>query len=184
MTERLLLLSIQSLVEGWDNVKHSQFNSLFYIHLRLKVSGGGKKSPPGAMAPSKLGVLPIEGSWSRSHTTSWCDQPEAEISVSQNTTIKTERYPRPRRDSNPQSQHASGRRPTARPHGSAGRTPTEIDTNLLVGAEMRSYKYYRISAFGVGYKLEIQFERHKLKLFEVKINKGNRRLVSANPKCI
>ena len=47
---------------------------------------------------------------------------------------------------------------------------------------MHSYKYYRISALSVSYKLEVRFEWHALKHFEEKINKGNRRLGFANPK--
>jgi hypothetical protein len=45
------------------------------------------------------------------------DQHDAEISTWQNTTLTTDRHPCPRRDSNPQSQQASGRRPTLRPRG-------------------------------------------------------------------
>jgi len=143
-----------------------------------------KKSPHVATVPSGLGLLTVEVSCPLSRTTFRCDQPDAETSASQHTTLTTDRYPFLRRDSNPNSQQASGRRPTARPHGSVGRMPIEIDTNLLVGAEMRSYGCYRISALSVGYKLEIQFERHTLKHFEEKINQGNRRLVFANPKYI
>jgi hypothetical protein len=49
------------------------------------------------------------------------DQPVAETSTWQHTTFKRIKYPCSRRDSNPQSQQASGRRPThytARPPGS------------------------------------------------------------------
>jgi hypothetical protein len=50
------------------------------------------------------------------------DQPDAEISTWQHTALTRERHPCPRRDSNPQSQQASGHRPTpytARPLESA-----------------------------------------------------------------
>ena len=50
------------------------------------------------------------------------DQPDAETSTLQHTTISTHSHPCPRWDSNPQSQQASGRRPTpqtARPLGLA-----------------------------------------------------------------
>jgi len=50
------------------------------------------------------------------------DQPDAETSTWQHTTLTTDGHPCPRRDSNPQSQQASCRRPTpytARPLGSA-----------------------------------------------------------------
>jgi hypothetical protein len=40
------------------------------------------------------------------------DQPVADTSTWQNTTLKTNKHPCPRRDSNPQSREASGRRPT------------------------------------------------------------------------
>ena len=41
------------------------------------------------------------------------DQPVAETSTWQHTTLTTDRHPCPRRDSNTQSQQASGRRPTS-----------------------------------------------------------------------
>jgi hypothetical protein len=49
------------------------------------------------------------------------DKPVAETSTWQHTTLTRDRHPCPRPDSNPQSQQASGRRPTptARPLGSA-----------------------------------------------------------------
>ena len=40
------------------------------------------------------------------------DQPYAETSIWQDTTVTTEGLPYPRRDSSPQTQQASGRRPT------------------------------------------------------------------------
>ena len=40
------------------------------------------------------------------------DRPVAETSTWQHTTLTTDKHPRPRRDSNPQSQQASRRRPT------------------------------------------------------------------------
>jgi hypothetical protein len=49
-------------------------------------------------------------------------QPDAETSSRQQTTLKRYKHPCPRRNSNPQSQQGSGRRPTpetARPLGSA-----------------------------------------------------------------
>jgi len=49
------------------------------------------------------------------------DRPDAETCTWQNTTFTTDRHPCSRRDSNPQSQHASCRRPTpetVRPLGS------------------------------------------------------------------
>jgi hypothetical protein len=64
------------------------------------------------------GLLIIEGLRSHSDTPHsmgllWAsDQPNAENSTWQHTTVTTDRYPCRRRDSNPQSQQASGRRPT------------------------------------------------------------------------
>jgi len=73
--------------------------------------------------------LPIIGA-SRSHSDTshsvWLlctsDQPVAETSTWQHTTLPTDRHPCPRRDSNPHSPKASGRKPTpwtARSLGSA-----------------------------------------------------------------
>ena len=41
------------------------------------------------------------------------DQPDADTSTSQHTKLTTDRHPCPRWHSNPESQQASGRRPTA-----------------------------------------------------------------------
>jgi len=74
------------------------------------------------------GLLIVEDSWSHSGTPHpvgflWTsDQPDAETSTWLHTTLTRDRHPCPRRDSNSQSQEASGRRPTpwtARPLGSA-----------------------------------------------------------------
>ena len=45
------------------------------------------------------------------------DQPDADTSTLQNTTLTRDRHPWPRRDSNPQSQQATGRRPRLRRRG-------------------------------------------------------------------
>jgi len=64
------------------------------------------------------GLLITEASGSHSETQHsvrllWTsDQPEANTSTWQHTTIRGDRYLRRRRGSNPQSQQASGRRPT------------------------------------------------------------------------
>jgi hypothetical protein len=74
------------------------------------------------------GLFIIEASRSHSDTPPsvgllWTsDQPDAESSTWQHTTLTRDRHPYLRRDSNPKSQQASGRRPTpytARPLGSA-----------------------------------------------------------------
>jgi hypothetical protein len=64
------------------------------------------------------GPLIIEASRSHSDTPHsvglllTSDQPDAETSTWQHTTLTTDRHPCPRWDSNPQSQQANGRRPT------------------------------------------------------------------------
>ena len=77
----------------------------------------------------------IEDSWSHldtSHSVDllWTsDQPEAETSTWQHITLTWDIHPCPRRDSNPQSREASGRRPTpqtARPLGSIFRPPLRV----------------------------------------------------------
>ena len=82
----------------------------------------------GATALVGQGLHIIEYSWSNSETSHlvgllWkSDQQDPENSTWQHTTLTRDRHPYPRRDSNPQSQQASGRRPTpqtARPLGSA-----------------------------------------------------------------
>jgi hypothetical protein len=79
--------------------------------------------------PVGQGLLTVDASRSHSDTPQSVgllrsrDQPDAETSTWQHTTLTKDRHPCPRRDSNPQPQQASGRRPTpytARPLGSAG----------------------------------------------------------------
>ena len=73
----------------------------------------------GATAQVFQSLLIIKDLWSHSDTPHsvgllWTsDQPDAETSNWQNTTIITDRLPCPRRDSNPQSQQASCRKPIA-----------------------------------------------------------------------
>jgi len=76
----------------------------------------------GATAPS--GLLIIVASRSHPLDTShsvgilWTgDQPVAETSILQHTTLTRDRHPCPRRGSNPQSQQTSGRKPRLRPRG-------------------------------------------------------------------
>ena len=67
----------------------------------------------GATAPS--GLQPLHYHASRSHSVGllWMSvQLDAETSTWQNSTLIRHRHPRPRQDSNPKSQQASGRRPT------------------------------------------------------------------------
>jgi len=64
------------------------------------------------------GLLVVEDSRSHSDTSHWVellwtsDQPDAEMSTWQHTALTRERWLSPRRDSNPQSQQATSRRPT------------------------------------------------------------------------
>ena len=74
--------------------------------------------PTARQPPVGQGLLIIKSSRSHSDTPHsvgllWTsDQPDAEVSTWQNTTFTTGGHPRPRRDSNPQSQQANGSRPT------------------------------------------------------------------------
>jgi hypothetical protein len=75
--------------------------------------------PPMAQQPVvDHGLLTTEASRSQLHTPHlvglpWTsDQPDAEASSWQHTTFTSDRHPCPQRDSNPQSQQVSGRRPT------------------------------------------------------------------------
>ena len=75
-------------------------------------------SPLEQQSPLGQFLLIIEDLWSHSDTPHsvgflWTsDQPDAETSTWQHTTLTTDRHPCPRHDSNPQFQQASGRRPT------------------------------------------------------------------------
>ena len=70
----------------------------------------------GTTALVGLDLLFIENSWSHSeapHSVGLLctsDEPVAETSTWQHTTLTTDKHPRPRRDSNPQSQQASAHR--------------------------------------------------------------------------
>ena len=85
---------------------HSPVTSSLFFHL-------GAHSPPVGQ-----GLLIVEDSRSHSDTPHslgllWTsDQPDAETSTWQQTTLTTDRHPCPRRDSNSQSQQASGLRPS------------------------------------------------------------------------
>jgi hypothetical protein len=105
--------------------EHTSFrNSLFYVDvLKSHVGGGGViccelgDIPTSIFFPMArqplggLGLLIIEVSWSHTSDTPhsvgllWTsDQPVAETSTWQLTTLTRDRHPCPRRDSNPQSQ--------------------------------------------------------------------------------
>jgi hypothetical protein len=87
--------------------------------------------PKGSTALVGQGLLTVEASRSHSDTPQsvglpWTsDQPVAETSTRQHTTLTRDKHPCPRRDSNPQSQQASDAR-------SLGSVPIIIIINLLL----------------------------------------------------
>ena len=69
--------------------------------------------PPSGLWPHSWGFENIQNDAPQSVGLLWTsDQPVAETSTWQHTALTTDRHPCPRWDSNPQSQQASGRRPT------------------------------------------------------------------------
>ena len=110
--------------QGWLLVQSSP-TDLLYLSVIVKPRKWGDTGPQAAVCsfmelqPPVVQCLLIH-EVSRSHTTSqqsagllWTsDQPVAETSTWQHTTLTTDKHPCPRRDSKPQSQQASGRRPT------------------------------------------------------------------------
>ena len=75
------------------------------------------------------------------------DQPDAETSTWQHTTLITDRHPCPSRDWNPQSLQASGRRPTpqaARPPGSS--------ISILIVSNMTHYGNRRLLLMPCAFK--------------------------------
>jgi hypothetical protein len=81
--------------------------------------------------------------WDTSHSVGllWTsDQPDSNTSTWQYTTLIKDRYPCHRWDSNPQSQQASGRRPTARPLGTV---ILSFITKLVDLVELLSQKFAR-----------------------------------------
>jgi hypothetical protein len=111
----------------WCFVKHrDNFKSIFLYHGAARqppVCQDMAQQPPvcqdmAQQPPVCQSLLIVEDSWSHSDTPHsvellWTsDQLIAETSTWQHTTFTTDRHPCPRRDSNPQSQQANGRRPT------------------------------------------------------------------------
>jgi hypothetical protein len=86
--------------------------------LRLEQLNINVVFPEAQQPKSGQGLLILEASQSHSDTQHsaelpWTsDQPDVETSTWQHTTLKRDRHPCPRRDSNPQSQQAKGGRPT------------------------------------------------------------------------
>jgi hypothetical protein len=114
------------------------------------------------------GLLIIEASRSHSGTPHsvgllWTsDQLDAETATWQHTTLTRDRYPCPRRDSNPQCQNASGRRPTpqnARPLGSAHYTVYPQD---LLFSQYFNYWYFPLLwvPWSTKPRTQNQFPRH------------------------
>ena len=59
------------------------------------------------------------------------DQPDAETSTWQHTTLTRDRHPRLLRDANPQSQQASGCGPKPKPARPLGSAPENVNANVL-----------------------------------------------------
>ena len=100
-------------------ISHLTFSIKTFISLRTAGELGTEKiplckSPPMAQQPLVgQGLLTVEASLPHSVGLLWTsDQPVAQTSTWQNTTLTTDRHPCSRRDSNPQSHQSSGRRPT------------------------------------------------------------------------
>jgi hypothetical protein len=78
--------------------------NFFFVTRRLLLLGQGlpiiEASRSHSDTPHLVGIL-----WTS-------DRPDADTSTGQHTILTIDRYPCPGRDSNPQSQQASGRRPT------------------------------------------------------------------------
>ena len=101
------------------------FAFINYFHEYCKFWFHGARAPQWARA-SSLSKLHAHTHVDTPHSVRFLwtsERPDAETSTWQHTTLTTDRHPCPRRDSNPQSQKDSGRRPTpytARPPDSAG----------------------------------------------------------------
>jgi hypothetical protein len=107
-----------------------------------------------ATNPVGQGLIIVKDSWSHSITPHsvgllWMsDQPDAETSTWQYTTLAT---PYPRQDSNPYSQQASGRRPTpynAQPLGSAHTIDNVISSPIINGS--LNYVLPNVYCYGEG----------------------------------
>ena len=91
--------------------------TFFHLYLRKEISSS-PLPPMAQQPPSGQGLLIINSSRLHSETPHsvgllWTsDQPDAETSTWQHTTLTTDKHPCPQRDSSLQSQQASGRRPT------------------------------------------------------------------------
>ena len=95
-----------------QNQRWSKFwiDATDFLYVLNFSGGGGRCGPTRAMASSFLRFLDhIHNDTPQSVGLLWTrDQPVAETSTWQHTTLTTDRHPRPRWDSNPQSQQASG----------------------------------------------------------------------------
>jgi hypothetical protein len=88
----------------WSRVVEWRFNSPFFFVAQQPIGGNGFLIVKVSLSYSDT---------SHSVTLLWTtDQPVAETSTWQHTTLTTDRHPWPRRDSHSQSQQANDRRPT------------------------------------------------------------------------
>ena len=99
--------------------KNSTTSPIYLVYLKMSFACQSKHSPPmGQHPPLCQGLLTVEVSRSHSDTphSIWLlwtgEQPVAETSTWQYTTLTRKRHPWPRQNSNPQSQQANGRTPT------------------------------------------------------------------------
>jgi hypothetical protein len=94
---------------GWGNQESTTTESWPYLASFF--------SPLAQQPPVGQGFFTVKASRSHSDTPHsvgllWAsDQPDVEPSTWQHTTLTRDRHPSPKRDSNPQSRHANGRRP-------------------------------------------------------------------------
>ena len=116
----LLPISQHTILTYWSTLRRSEMLKLYNVEFSSSSSSSSSSSYIGAV--TQRGPLPPH-SWAfyipHNDTTQsvgllrTSDQPVAETSTWQHATLTRERHPRPRRDSNPQSQSASSRRPTS-----------------------------------------------------------------------
>jgi len=95
-------------------VNYSAINCLLFVFLALQPVGVVFSQPSSGLKPPRFrGFLITHNDAPQSVGLLWTsDQSFADTSTWQHTTLTIDKHPCPRWDSNPQSQQASGRRPT------------------------------------------------------------------------
>ena len=101
----VLPTAVRFIYEAFRIPKNAELNTP-NCQIRLFVFGATTPNGPGP--PHSRGFLDHTPHTTVGRTT---DQPEAETSTWQHTTLTTDRHPCPRWDSNPQSQQACSRKP-------------------------------------------------------------------------